>query len=141
MMAHDASAISAAQGSTWSLDDTAAALEWSGVAIAYSQHRDSDALVRSNYRTIAADLGRFGSAVSVARLGHWAVGWLEHLTYDAGRTDVAAAVDGWRERLADYPVADEEDWSALEWEDNHPIGEDRCYAAPDDECPCGMVPA
>ena len=82
---------------------------------------------------------------AVERMRHWAVGWIDYLLV---RPDSAAAVaaQGWADKLANYPLADEDDYSELEWEDNHPAGENRCYASEDDyygesECGCGMVPA
>ena len=135
-----ARAVARASGADW--DTYATEHAWSGVALGpVGQHRDSDAIERSNYRVILADLTeRFGDAVSIASFGHWAVGWVEELTHDNGRDDVNAAVAEWRERLDSYPVADDDDYSATEWADNHP-DDGRCYAEADTECPCGLPAA
>ena len=92
------------------------------------QSRDSDPLEESNYRVIFADLReRFGGAVADVRMGHWAVGWHEAIIFDSSRADVVSAVLEWSRALADYPVADESDYSELEFERDHPMpGE--CYS-------------
>ena len=98
----------------------------------YAQHRDSDALTRSNYGRIFADLkrladtlpqpaddgehGQGGAWVYDFRAGHWAVGWIEHLLIRADAPDelqreaaeILAALD-------DYPVYDESAYSELQW--------------------------
>jgi hypothetical protein len=78
----------------------------------------------------------YGDAVQRVTFNHWAVGWVAEIAYDVGRPDVASYVETVRERLDGYPVLDEDDWSNLEWEDNHPDGTRECYADPSDECPC-----
>lgn len=102
-----------------------------------SQHRDSDALERSNYRVILTDLereaGRLPDPPETTegrpdnlpaawvydwRAGHWAVGWIEHMCIRADAPDVLLiAAAEWLAALADYPVADGADLSALEWSD------------------------
>lgn len=92
---------------------------WYQYAAVYSQHRDSDSLERSNYRVILADLQkRFGDrVVTDTRCNHWAVGWVETIYVRTLCKPAMQAADAWLEKLADYPVADEEDWSNLEWEE------------------------
>lgn len=101
-----------------------------GHILVASQHRDSDALTRSNYRVAvrrllkAAGLEQFPSdadedeSVPVYdwRASHWAVGWVEYLMVrpdapEAVRAEAQAIADA----LADYPVLDEDDWSELEY--------------------------
>lgn len=105
----------------WQLGDYASERQWGSVGTGpVGQHRDSDALARSNFRVILADLTtRFPGSVEVAHFGHWAVGWVEEISFDASRADVKAAVAEWRGKLEQYPVADEGDWSTLEWEEMH----------------------
>lgn len=89
--------------------------ERAGWRIAASQHRDSDALERSNYRTITSDiLPAYPEDAAVESMSHWAVGWVEYLLVRPG-SPAADAAQRWSDRLADYPVADEDDYSALEW--------------------------
>jgi len=160
MYNHSPDALEAQKGSSWNLDSQAENLGWSGVGIGISQHRDSDVMDRSNWRSIIADLGkRLGGkdstndglpkSMSVIRLGHWAVGWVEWLTYDTGDAKAAAAVEEWQEKLRDYPLADEDDYSQLQIEDNHP-DDGLCYCTSDEsdgcegvrgECGCGLPSA
>lgn len=81
------------------------------------QHRDSDCLERSNFRSILAKLGGESETVLVVRDSHWAVGWVE--TLRIVETDEAAlrTADAILEKLQDYPIVDEEDFSGLEYEE------------------------
>jgi hypothetical protein len=113
---HTDQACAVARETGWDIDTDAREREWTAIGIGpVGIHRDSDALARSNMAVILADLQeRFGERVDVARFGHWGVGWIEEIIHDAGHAETVAAVADWRERLEDYPVADEEHWSALE---------------------------
>lgn len=85
-----------------------------GWRIGLSVHRDSDALERSNWRVIAPPMvAEYGDDCAIERMGHWAVGWTDYLLVRPDSSAEAAMV-GWLDRLADYPVADEDDYSALE---------------------------
>ena len=103
----------------WNLETERTERNWGSVGIGpVGQHRDSDCLARSNFTVIYADLSeRFGESVDIARFGHWAVGWVEEIIFDTGRADILAAVEGWREKLDNYPVANEDHFSTLEWEE------------------------
>jgi len=159
MYQHSSDALEAQKGSSWDLDRYAEQLGWRGVGVALAQHRDSDVMDRSNWRVIVADFGkRFGGSaandglpksMSITRLGHWAVGWMEWLTYDTADEKVAAAVEQWQKALREYPVADEDDYSQLQIEDNHP-GDGLCYCTRDEsdgcegergQCGCGLPSA
>jgi hypothetical protein len=79
------------------------------------QSRDSSTLERSNFAAMLADLGGESETVIVVRESHWAVGWIEWIAIHA-TDDVALGVaDRNVERMADYPVLDEDAWSELEW--------------------------
>jgi hypothetical protein len=134
-MNHSDTARAIARDTGWQLDEYAQERDWAAVGIGpVGQHRDSDALARSNFEIIAADLReRFGDAADTARFSHWAVGWVEELTHDAGNPAVVAAVAQWREALDGYPVADEMHWSQLEWDENHP-SDGQCYSDDPDCC-------
>lgn len=118
----------------WDLERDAEEREWVGVGMGpVGQHRDSDALDRSNFEVIFRDLrANYGDSVDIARFGHWAVGWVEEIIWDAGRADIADRVNQWRASLDNYPVADEIHWSELEREENHPA-DGLCY---DPDCDC-----
>ena len=90
-----------------------------------TQNRDSDALDRSNYRRIFADLGALSyderdesgrPPVYDFRAGHWACGWVEYLLvrHDAPDALLIAAAEIVA-ALSDYPVYDDEDYSELEY--------------------------
>ena len=88
----------------------------------FSKSRDSGLVEVSNFETIEKDLEeRFGDDVTIERFNHWAVGWVERimvrmLNDDGTVTSAGMAVLDWRERLDDYPLADEEDHSRREYE-------------------------
>jgi hypothetical protein len=134
---HDETAIRIAEGSAmhegW--DDYADERGWKGVGIApCGRHRDSDALERSNHVTVVALLDDIGpDGHDIADFGHWAVGWIEEITYDLGNADMAAAVADIRARVEDYPSLDDDLFSTYEWEENH-NDEGYCYADRDMEC-------
>lgn len=84
--------------------------------------RDSDALERSNWEVVTADLlalarelpdGR--ETVEIHRFGHWAVGWIEEVVISPDAPDALAAAQGWAARLDRYPVADEEHYAETEY--------------------------
>lgn len=103
------------------------------------QHRDSDALDRSNYRRILADMTKahpdedmeFNRLewVSDFRSSHWAVGWAEQIIvrvlYDPDEDIVPSNItSAFREIMSiadylktDYPIYDESDYSELELEE------------------------
>jgi hypothetical protein len=117
---HTEQAIAVSRKTGWDLNEYATEHGWSGVAIGpVGQHRDSDTLARCNFDVIVRVLvERFGDAVATVSFGHWAVGWVEEIASDAGREDVQTAIQGWRDALANYPVADETAWSAMEVEES-----------------------
>lgn len=81
------------------------------------QHRDSDTLTRSNHRSILQALGGESETVRVIRDSHWAVGWVEAIYIHESDTKALTVASELADRLADYPVVNEEDWSALEYEE------------------------
>ena len=85
------------------------------------QHRDSDALTRSNFAVMLNRLGGESDVVTVVRESHWAVGWVEWIAIEADGTpesDKALQIaDEAKESLEDYPVLDEEHFSETEQEE------------------------
>jgi hypothetical protein len=84
-------------------------------------HRDSDVLSRSNWEVISGDMeSRFPDDTEVIHCRHWAVGWYDHLTIrlmDSNGliTEAARAIYDWHCKLSDYPVANEDRFSELEY--------------------------
>ncbi len=136
-MNHSEKAQAVARETGWDLDEFATERGWSGVGMGpVGQHRDSDPLDKSNYIVVLKNLKeRFGESVDDTRFRHWAVGWVEEVVFDNGNAEVVAAVDEWRANLDDYPIADEEHHSQMEWDDNHPDGDRWCYSE-DSTCGC-----
>lgn len=86
-----------------------------GWLIGLAVHRDSNTIDRSNWRVIVPPmLADHPEDAAVERMRHWAVGWVDYLLV---RPDTLAAdkATEWAERLARYPLADEDDWGELEW--------------------------
>jgi hypothetical protein len=84
--------------------------------ICLSVHRDSDTLDQSNFDAMRRALESAGEQNvdwTIEHCGHWAVGWINHLTVRPDSACEAAAL-AMLARLDDYPVLDEDDWSARE---------------------------
>ena len=92
--------------------------EWSSYYSAgVGQSRDSDCLEQSNFGSMLAALGGESETVIVVRESHWAVGWVEWIAIHQADTKALAIADRQCERLANYPVLNEEDWSRREFEE------------------------
>jgi hypothetical protein len=87
-------------------------------------HRDSGLSERSNARVLLRRLkeevgeeGEEGVPWQVTHCGHWAVGWVDHLSYDSANPKIVEFLEKWDAALADYPLADEDDYCELEREE------------------------
>jgi hypothetical protein len=100
-------------------EDNYMGAEYNDYYVVGFQTRDSDALERSNFRSMLEALGGEDedTGVIVARSGHWAVGWVEKILVNQNATDKLKIADDIAEGLEDYPVVDEEDFSRVEWEE------------------------
>lgn len=120
--------VGAHEGLTFHGPDVRQELETCWYATPFVATRDADALEASNFRVIRADLEQqCPDGVQVYHFGHWGCGWFETIYI---RRDDAKAIKltaDWIKALDDYPVADESDFSELEWEMNHP-GPGECYS-------------
>jgi hypothetical protein len=100
----------------WELDD---ADDW---AIFYTHNRDSDLLAQSNAAAIAEALEPFTDAtdpdVVFESHSHWAVGHVDGMSIrvyrDGETTDAFRRWHELAERLAEYPVLNDEDYSRRE---------------------------
>lgn len=79
-------------------------------------HRDSDALACSNYRVILRAVGGESATVHVLRDSHCLVGWVETIYLDPADVHACEVADGILRALDAYPIADEMDYSELEYE-------------------------
>jgi hypothetical protein len=102
----------------YELDD---ADQWS---IIYTHHRDSGLLDQSNADAIVAAMEPFAEGddpdVVFESHSHWAVGWIDGFSLrvfkDGQITEAFKAYHCLAEKLADYPVLDEEGYSRREHE-------------------------
>ena len=86
--------------------------------------RDSGLLEQSNAAALLAHLEErpdLSDEWRETRAGHWAVGWVEHLSFrvlgdDGEETVIYRLICDWFDALSDYPIADEEDFSRREEE-------------------------
>lgn len=81
------------------------------------QTRDSGPMEFSNFAAALEILGGEGETVEVHRFGHWGPGWFEIILVDPADSARVAVAEDIENRLADYPLLDEEDFSRREWED------------------------
>jgi hypothetical protein len=125
-------------------DRPADAEEW---AIVYTHNRDSDLLDQSNADAIEKALAPYmegeeeSADVRPEHHGHWACGWVDGYSIRVYRngeiTPAFRAYHDLAQRLADYPVLDEEDHSRREYDAtlenlrNEGFDGD-CFAPPDD---------
>lgn len=89
--------------------------------IYYTDHRDSDALDRSNAAVMAELFTPYVDSGDMRPEdhGHWAVGWIKGYairvyTSEGAISDAFKALYSVLERLDQYPVLDDEKWSELE---------------------------
>ena len=88
------------------------------------ESRDSDLIDKVNVRALLDALKERADLEGqwmIARMGHWAVGWVEHLSMrvldDAGRpTAMIAFWLQWQDKLEGYPIADEDALGEAEYE-------------------------
>jgi hypothetical protein len=87
--------------------------EW--LVVPTIQTRDSGPLEESNFNAALALLGGESDTVEVHRFGHWGPGWYEIILVapDSPQADAARDIEA---RLDDYPLLDEDDFSAREYE-------------------------
>ena len=103
----------------WSLPDSYAGAEWPDWYVVIGQHRDSDALTRSNFICMLKALGGESETVKIIRESHWAVGWVEWIGVHKDDHKALEIADDITHRLEGYPVVDEDHWSELEWNEAH----------------------
>lgn len=101
-------------------------------------HRDSGLLDQSNaasLRKLLASMPDLADDYRTTECNHWAVGWVNHLSYrvvdsDGKPTKVARIIKGWFDYLKNvYPIADESDYSNREIEAEWDNVKDACEYA------------
>lgn len=87
------------------------------------RHRDSSLLDESNADALIKHLESDPTLADdwcVKRCSHWAVGWVDHLSFraveaDGAPTRIFRVLMEWNALLSNYPVADDEDFSRREY--------------------------
>lgn len=101
----------------WERPGNYAGADWPDWFVFLGQHRESDALTRSNFECGLARLGGESETVRVIRERHWAVGWVEWIGVHKSAADKLDAAETMLEQIDAYPVLDEDDFSELEWKE------------------------
>ena len=118
----------------WTMPNCYVGATWDGwYSAGVGQSRDSDALERANFEAMRTllkacpecEVGE-ENGVQVVRESHWAVGWVEWIAIHESNTAALEVADKAMERLADYPVLDEELWSRFEDEECETVWV-KCY--------------
>lgn len=99
----------------WTMPDSYWGAEWPDYFIFLSQHRDSDALSRSNFECGLEALGGESETVQVVRERHWAVGFVEWIAIHESDERALELAEEILCGLSDYPVLNEEHFYALEY--------------------------
>lgn len=101
--------------------------------VVLGQNRDSQALDKSNFECATDILKACGEdAYHIHRFGHWGCGWYEVLIVNNENEKACMEADNLLIALSDYPVLDDEHFSAKECE----MGECECSCCPKDWCDC-----
>ncbi len=101
--------------------------------VVLGQNRDSDALAKSNFECATDILKVWGeSAYTIHRFGHWGCGWYEVLIVNNEDENACGDAESLLRALADYPVVNDEHYSAKQCEE----GECECDCCPKDWCDC-----
>lgn len=101
----------------WERPDSYAGADWPDWFVFLGQHRDSDALTRSNFERGLARLGGESETVQVIRERHWAVGWVEWIGVHKSAADKLRAAETMLKQIDAYPVLDDDHFSELEWKE------------------------
>lgn len=103
--------------------------------------RDANCLDRSNYRCFVELLGgkptdgskgsqEINESVAIGEAMHWACGWLQYLIINPADLELIKLAENTIEKLGDYPVLDESDFSELETEEANEVWES-CFKPKD----------
>jgi hypothetical protein len=99
----------------WTLPDSYGGEHWPEYFVFLAQHRDSDALARSNFICGLKAIGGESETVHIVRERHWAVGWVEWIAIHQDDAAALEKADSVAAALTDYPVVSDDHWSELEY--------------------------
>lgn len=111
----------------WTMPDSYFGSVWPGHYVFFGQHRDSDALTRSNFISALKKIGGESETVTVIRESHWAVGWVEWIGIHQDDELALRKADEVMARYDGYPVVDEDHYSETEQEEAQEIWTN-CYS-------------
>ena len=105
--------------------------------VVMTTNRDADCLTRSNFRSMVQLLGgkatdgakgscEINSNLAIEEATHWACGWVQYLVLNPAAGELVQTAKENLQRLENYPVLDEEDFSNLEMEEANEIWAN-CY--------------
>lgn len=80
------------------------------------QTRDSDPLELSNFAAFGRIMDEAGVDYEIHRFGHWGPGWFEIYIVTPSE-EAERIIEETEGALSDYPILDEEDFSAREYEE------------------------
>jgi hypothetical protein len=114
---------------------------WPDWYIFLGRNRDSDCLTNSNFEqglkavravmskeSISDDENEDCATVQVVSENHWACGWVKWIAIHKSDTTALECASGLLDRLDNYPVLNEEDWSEREHEQAGEVWKN-CYDA------------
>ena len=84
-----------------------------------STSRDANILTRSNWEVVTDDILKYKRHVDteICRFDHWACGWYEQLLIHKSDTKALKVAEEWCCALENYPVASDEHYSKLQWDE------------------------
>ena len=84
-----------------------------------STSRDADILTRSNWEVVTDEILKVAKHedTEIHRFDHWACGWYEQLLIHKSDTEALKVAEEWCCFLSDYPVASDEHYSKLQWDE------------------------
>ena len=100
--------------------------------VIYSRHRDSDLVDISNFEVILEILGE--DAITPIS-NHWAVGWVQTILVHESKHRARIKANQLIKQLEEYPLLNEDDYSARQVAKTKQIHED-CIANRIDPCYC-----
>ena len=110
----------------WTWPDSYMGASWEGYYVGLSQHRDSDALERSNFVECLDNLGGESETVFIVREGHFLVGWVEWIAIHESDKIALDSMRKMLDMLENYPVLNEEHLSQVETDEANETWQN-CY--------------
>lgn len=101
----------------WTRPQNYMGASWPEYYVFLGRTRDSDALSRSNFQSALRLIGGETDTVLTVCENHWAVGWVEWIAIHESDSAALERANEIADKLEDYPVVDEMDFSNEEFEE------------------------